>query len=565
MRERVKSTAWPETAGRWPRRLWRRCARLWRNAAEPPAVDTRDSRGETLSASEPMNLPHPRVRTKLVLLSLLIFLVVSFASAVSVNTLARQWIEEDLEERAISFAREIAVTIRDRRDFENRRLLASQIRRISRIRPNVLQLDILVFDGEETRMAASSGSEARLPFTRADAGTIRRGRVISRLVEDGAGRYWEILAPITVEGVVEGAVAAKFSSQRVDQLTARLAVWGFAMTAVSVAVMGLLMSLAVRLVVDRPVSRFMSAIRRIRDGDAGVTVDLAGHDEFGALARHFNEMMAVVNRFSAELQVRVKQATAELDRRYDEVQHLNALLFEVQRKLTTAERLALSGRLMAEVAHEVGTPLHSVAGHLELLRRDLPPALKTDDLLRRLDVIEAQVARVIEIISRLLDVTRRPADDSRPVDVNALVREMAELVRPGLATADLSLAVTPAAVLPPVEGHPDQLQQVVLNLLTNAIDATPAGGHIEIATRALPDQGEVEVSVADTGVGIPAADRPHIFDPFFSTKPARRGTGLGLFITAQIVRDHKGRIEVDSAPGQGSTFRVLLPAGGSPR
>ncbi len=105
-----------------------------------------------------------------------------------------------------------------------------------------------------------------------------------------------------------------------------------------------------------------------------------------------------------------------------------------------------------------------------------------------------------------------------------------------------------------------RFKQVILNLLTNAIDATPTGGRIEVTARALPDEGQVEIAVADTGRGISAADHKQIFEPFFSTKEPGRGTGLGLFITAEIVREHKGRIEIESDEGRGSTFRVVLPA-----
>jgi len=281
-------------------------------------------------------------------------------------------------------------------------------------------------------------------------------------------------------------------------------------------------------------------------------------DEFGVLARHFNEMVSRIGRFNEELRTRISEATGELDRRYHQVEQLNALLFEMQRRLSHAERLALSGQVMAEVAHEVGTPLHSVAGHLELLRKDLPPAVLTDDVGRRLTVIETQVARVIEIIGRLLDATRRSPSEPSAVDLNGLARNTAELVRPGLASAKIDLDVRVEPALPLVRGRQDQLQQVILNLLMNAIDATPSGGRVEMTTRARPDQGEVEIEIGDMGLGISPADRKRIFEPFFSTKEAGRGTGLGLFITAEIVRDHKGRIEVESDAGHGSTFRVIL-------
>ena len=263
-------------------------------------------------------------------------------------------------------------------------------------------------------------------------------------------------------------------------------------------------------------------------------------------------MVSRIGRFNEELRTRVADATGELER-------LNGLLFAMQRRLSHAERLALSGRVMAEVAHEIGTPLHSVAGHLELLRKDLGPAGLPDEAARRLSIVEAQLRRVSQIITGLLDVTRRAPGEPGPVDVERLARDTVELVRPGLTRAGVLLHVRAGRGPAQVRGRRDQLQQVILNLLTNAIDATPIGGRIEVTTRAVPDTGEVEIAVADTGHGITEEDRKQIFEPFFSTKEPGHGTGLGLFISAEIVREHKGHIELDSEIGHGSTFRVLLP------
>src|SRR5262249_33491974 len=145
--------------------------------------------------------------------------------------------------------------------------------------------------------------------------------------------------------------------------------------AASLALMGVLMTVAIQYVVDRPIRRFMDAISAAAEDGAPAPVTVTTTDEFGVLARHFNEMVARIARFSEELRTRIAEATGELDHRVRQVEQLNVLLYEMQRRLSHAERLALSGRVMAEVAHEVGTPLHSVAGHLELLRRDLPPGL----------------------------------------------------------------------------------------------------------------------------------------------------------------------------------------------
>ncbi len=505
------------------------------------------------------------VRLKLVLLSVAVLVVVSFGFTALSLSLTRAWVEEDLRERAIAFAREIAATIGDRRELESGALLQDQIRQILDIRRNVGQLDILALEGDGAKVVATSRAGQRLPFTRGDLTKVSQGQVVSRLIEGRGERYWEVMAPIVLGGVPTGAAAARFSLERADQAAARTRTWAFALTATSVLVMALLMSVAIRQVVDRPVRRFVEAIARIRTGETSATVPVAGRDEFGVMAIHFNEMMARINRFNDELQLTVKEAITELDQRYQEVQRLNEQLFDLGRRLSHAERLAVSGRIMAEVAHEVGTPLHSVAGHLELLRRALPPEAQTDETRRRLAVIESQLGRVTGIITQLLDVTRRSAGVPTRVDVNRLLRETIELVRPGMAAAGLVLRVDPAPDVPAVHGHPSQLQQVILNLLTNAMDATAPGGRVEVATRSDADRGQVSIEVRDTGHGMGPAERRQIFEAFFSTKEPGRGSGLGLFISSQIVRDHKGAIEVESEPGRGSRFRVCLPVDGDVR
>ncbi len=506
-----------------------------------------------------------RVRLKLVLLSGVLLAVVSFGFTLLNLWLSHGWVEEDLKERAIAFAREIAVTIGDRRELESDALLSEQVREILTIRQTVSQLDILAIADNATTIVATSHPEVRLPFTRQDVSRVRRGEVVSRLVEQGRERYWEILAPITLSGTVAGAVAAKFSLDRAGRLAQRTRTWTLGFTAVSVLVVSVLVGLAVHRVVDRPLRAFVETIGLVRSGDTGARVHVQARDEFGDLADHFNEMLDRLGRFNDELGRRVAEATAELDRRYQEVDRLNRLLFEMQRRLGTAERLAVSGRIMAEVAHEVGTPLHSIAGHLELLRQALPREQMAGDAARRLDVIEGQVARVTAIIGQLLDSTRRPAEPAGAVDLTQLIREVADLVQPGFAAARVGLKVSGAAHLPTVWGHASQLQQVALNLMTNALDATPPGGQVTVTLRAQAGGREVVMDVTDTGHGIPGAQRKQIFDPFFSTKAPGLGTGLGLFISARIVQDHKGDVLVDSEEGHGSTFTVVLPAAGARR
>jgi len=499
------------------------------------------------------------VRSKLVLASVpSIGIVLLLFTMLELNR-TRHWLEEDLKERALVFTREIAATIGERRELEHGALLDMKLRKVRDVRPSVVQLEVLAFEGETSRVVATTRPEVRLPFVREDAQRVAAGQVVARLIEEEGRRSWEIMAPIVLDTAVAGAVTARFSSVRVDRLLARFQSWNLGIAGATLVVLAVLLSIVVRVFVDRPVRQFMGAVAQIRAGETTVPVSIRTRDEFGALAELFNEMMTRINRFNDELQARVREATAELNQRYAEVQRLNALLVQLQRSLSHAERLALSGQMMAEVAHEVGTPLHSVAGHLELLRKDLAAGTAPAEIDRRVAIIESQVARVIEIVSTLLDLTRRRQGAAAPVDVARLVEDVAALVRPAAAAAKVALdvRVEQGAV---VQGHEDQLQQAVLNLLTNAIDATPPGGLVEAVVRALPDRGEVEAVVRDTGHGIAPEHRARIFEPFFSTKEAGRGTGLGLFIAAQVVRDHHGRLEVDSERGRGSTFRLLLQA-----
>ncbi len=320
--------------------------------------------------------------------------------------------------------------------------------------------------------------------------------------------------------------------------------------------MGYLMAAAVSYTVNDPIARFMEAIRKIRDGVEDARVDIHSKDEFAVLAGHFNAMMERINSFNDELDDKIRIATRELDEKYQEVQRLNAMLYTTQHRLSQAERLALTGQVVAQVAHEVGTPLHSLAGHLELLRGELPPPI-AQQAARRLEIIETQIARVSGVIRQLLDLVRRERPVFGPVEVEPLLQASAELISPGLDTAGIKLHLDIEPGLPAIRGNRDQLMQVMLNLLTNATQATTSGDTIEVAARRRAEY--IDISVRDCGTGIPPELQAEIFEPFVSSKPLGRGTGLGLYIANQIIRDHDGHIEVQSQSGQGSTFTIVLP------
>jgi signal transduction histidine kinase len=501
------------------------------------------------------------VRSKLILSTLVLLVVVSFAFTAASLYFSERLAEDDLRRRAIAFAREVAATIGDRREMEDGRQLQTQIQRIMEARPNISNLDFLAFpDGLGwPRILASSDVTWRPPLTPAEIQALRRGRVITRFVRDAGHRRWEATAPIVLAGSVVGAVAADFSLGPADQQLAEIRYTSLGITGASVLVAVLLVGLVVRQVVHSPIHRLLHVIDRVEGGEHEARAPVARQDEFGTLAAHLNRMLDELARASAAQEERVRQATGELVERYAEVRRLNELLFQAQHRLRHSERLALLGRTMGTVAHEVGTPLHSIAGHLELLRQELPPPVLQGSPERRLAIIHSQLGRVTETIEQLLAATRRPVGARARVDLNAILREVLDLVSPGVAGAGVEVR-SGLGPLPPVAADGAQLQQALLNLVTNALDAMPEGGVLGISTGVEQRDGQTWalVRISDTGPGIAAEHLKRIFEPFFTTKELK-GVGLGLFITQQIVQEHGGDIDVETGEGRGTTFCLALP------
>jgi signal transduction histidine kinase len=228
-------------------------------------------------------------------------------------------------------------------------------------------------------------------------------------------------------------------------------------------------------------------------------------------------------------------------------------------RLTTAEaamlqaaRLAAVGQLAAAVAHEINNPLYAVRNCLYLHEQDLPPELRDSEFMT---LARDELTRIAGIIVRMRDFYRPDRGELTPCDLNQVLEETLALAHLNMRHTGIKLIFTPATDLLRVVGNSDQLRQVFLNLILNAIDAMPQAGTLTVRTVAGSTVALVEVQ--DSGVGIPEEIRARLFEPFFTSKPA--GTGLGLAISAHIVTQHGGQIEVESTAGQGSTFRVVLP------
>lgn len=404
-----------------------------------------------------------------------------------------------------------------------------------------------------------------------DIPALRRGEPMARVreMESEAGRERLIyaIAPMFEDNAFQGAVSISTPLQPFSDLSVRIITLTLALLAVAIISIIALFYFLFSQVLYKPVEDFLKLTGEVKNGNLDVSAPVRAPDEFGELAVSFNHMVSRLRLMTEEraayqkrLEERVQGATNELADRNAQLEEANATLFEIQRELTKFERLAAAGQLAAQFAHEVGTPLNLISGHVQLL------AARTEDARarERLDVISSQIGRIERIVRDMLDATRRPRPHLEPADLNALLQRIFEVTAPTLAARQVELTTRFDDGLPQIRGDAEQLQQVFINLINNSLDAMPQGGQLRFATAVV--DGRVEVRCHDTGEGIAEEIKPRIFDPLFTTKARGRGSGLGLSVVQQIIREHGGEVTVESQAGVGTEFRIVLPvAGPGPR
>ena len=274
-----------------------------------------------------------------------------------------------------------------------------------------------------------------------------------------------------------------------------------------------------------------------------------------------------------ERKAREEAARAALAKETENLLKANSQLVQAKDQLNRAERLTAVGQLVASVAHEVGTPLHSIAWHVQALGEE-PGA--TTEMKKRIAIIDEQLTRVVRIIQDLLSSTRQRQPDPQWCSVGGVVDPPAALMDPAFHAKGITLTVSTPEDLPLVWADKEKIHQVLVNLLTNALVATPPGGAVTIsaldreATAAEQECGArvagqvsprvLVLAVQDTGCGMPEVDAEKAFEPFFTTKAVGKGTGLGLFLSRETVVAHGGSLELASEVGCGTTVTMTLPA-----
>jgi signal transduction histidine kinase len=344
-------------------------------------------------------------------------------------------------------------------------------------------------------------------------------------------------APVIVDGRTRAVVMLQRSPARKQAERDALLFDRLLFAFIMIVAIAVVVRVTVARQVGVPLLALADLSNRIGEGDYTVRVVAGSRGEIGALAEQMNDMAERLEGSRAALETEMNQRLATLQ----ELRH--------------AERLKTVGQLASGTAHELGTPLNVVIGRARMIARGL---VKAEALVESAEIIVAQGKRMTELIKGLLRFARSEPSPDGQIDLAEVVERTQTLLTPLLRKRQVRVeAQLPSEPLIS-RGDPAQIEQILANLLQNAAHAMPDGGTVRVTLTADPG-AMVRLTVADEGEGMPPEVAERIFEPFFTTKPVGQGTGLGLSIAYGIVRDHGGRIEVESAPGEGARFHIYLP------
>ncbi len=357
-------------------------------------------------------------------------------------------------------------------------------------------------------------------------------------------------ASVQVLGVLDTNLSlAKVDVSLAQERRAMLAYTGGALLLVV-----LLSGVFIWLVVHNPLRALKVGTEHVAKGELGYQIPVKSNDEIGDLACSFNEM-------SSRLQLAQAEITAWAHTLEDRVDEKTRELKQAHQHMLQVEKMATIGKMAAVVAHEINNPLFGILTYSRVVKRwiqnNFSTAPRQEEMAGSLDLIASESKRCGELVKNLLSFSRVTPINLEWCDLSQVIDRCVRLVQHKMDMATIQLNLSLGAELPNVRCDPNQIEQVVLAMVINAIDAMPQGGNLWITTRQ-DSSSAVELIIRDDGMGISDEHLAHIFEPFYTTKEAG-GSGLGLAISQNIVERHGGSIAVESKVGQGTTFKILLP------
>ena len=347
-----------------------------------------------------------------------------------------------------------------------------------------------------------------------------------------------------------------------DEIDRKMSVSTLSIAGLSVgfiAIASLSVGFFVHRLVYLPLRDLESGARRLSTGNLDQPIPVRSGDEFGKLAASFNAMTNALRNSRAELRDWAHTLKQKVEERTQELRRAQA-------ETVRGEKLASVGLLASGIAHELNNPLTGILTFSHLLRQKMPDnSSDAEDL----DLVIDETKRCAAIIKRLLDFAREKQPEKEFTDLNHVIEDTVRIVERPAHLRDIEITLDLDRTLPEIWIDADQIKQVIMNMLVNAQHAVAEKGNIAIRTRRSPHERApapgvapipmAEMSIVDTGCGIPEQNLQQIFDPFFTSKAVGKGTGLGLSVSHSIVEAHGGLIEVKSKVGEGSTFRIFLP------
>ena len=352
---------------------------------------------------------------------------------------------------------------------------------------------------------------------------------------------------------VLGVLDVGISLERLDADTEAFRRRAVGAAAVAAVLLGLLIWWIARRQLVRPVAALFHATRRVARDQLEAVIPITWSGELGALASSFNDMTASLRQARSEVD-------ALMSGLEQQVQERTKALRAAQDQLVRSEKLSSLGRLSASIAHEINNPLAGILTFAKLMVRTLaqgePDEATRRSLVKNLLLVQRETERCTAIVRNLLDFARERPLSVKDVDLNAVVEEALQLLANPLSLNDVHLEKA-LGTLPLVKADFGQLRQAFVNVVMNACEAVPRGGHLRVETRVVEGGGFAEISFEDDGPGIPQETLSRIFDPFFTTK--EKGTGLGLSVVYGIVERHGGTIDIRSEPGKGTRMAIRIP------
>lgn len=345
-----------------------------------------------------------------------------------------------------------------------------------------------------------------------------------------------------------GTVDAAIAESRRQMLTSLIA---------AVLLLSILFATLIWLMVHKPIRQLIAGTNHVAAGELDYKIKITAHDELGELARSFNRMTGKLKRANAE----INEWTRTLEER---VEKKTTELRQAQEHVLRVEKLASIGKLAAIVAHEINNPLAGILIYARLILKRLGGEgnkyVLDEDTKTHVETIASESARCGEIVKGLLQFSRQTKPHAKANDLNSIINESLRLVHHKIELSGARAVTRCDANLKQIVCDEQQIKQALVALLINACEAVhPGDGEITISSRAIPDRHCAEIRISDNGVGMDQETRQHIFEPFFTTKEQGKGVGLGLAVVYGIVTGHAGEIDVESAPGCGTTFVLRLP------